>query len=255
MLLTITAGKFRLAAYVVAALAAAVPVPFVTEAAATPLPLFTNLGPGQSFDSGLFQYVQIVGGNPANILSIGTKFTATASGNLAQVLLPVADSLGVASFFLSSATGVGNTGLGSILESWINVSVPTSPTSLSLLTLASVADPLLASGTTYWFFEVSANTGTVLCTPDGVTCPSSGVSPSKGVFWRNALLGTGGFFEGNPTLMNTPQEFAASAVPPAIELDTNVSPPSNSVPEPASVLLLAGSLLGLGFVMQRKRAA
>lgn len=251
MSLTIDRGKLCL---FIAALAAS-PILLADEAWATPSPLFTNLGPGQSFDTGLFQYVQVDGTN-AGGLSIGTKFTATASGNLSQVLLPVADSLGVESFFLSNATGAGNTGLGSILESWINVSVPTSATPLSLFTLASVADPFLSSGTTYWFFEVSASTGVALCTPpDGITCPPSEVSPSKGVFWGNALQGTGGFFQGSPTLMNSPQESDPSAAPPAIELDTNVSSPSNSVPEPASVLLLAGSLLGLGFVTHRKRAA
>src|SRR5579862_9830238 len=62
--------------------------------------LFTNLADGGSYGSN-FQFVQISGGTPGQgIVYIGTRFVATASGPLAQISIPVANSQAVETFAL-----------------------------------------------------------------------------------------------------------------------------------------------------------
>jgi hypothetical protein len=54
----------------------------------------------------------------------------------------------------------------------------------------------LTAGSTYWLWENSAQTGVLLCVPNGTTCPSSDLSPTLGTFWANAFTGTGGYWGG-----------------------------------------------------------
>lgn len=85
--------------------------------------------------------------------SVGTVFTASASGVLGDVLVPVANDLNhILSFGLySDASGRP----GALLESWSNISVPARAGSLA--TLDSVAHPLLTSGDVYWFTATSGS--------------------------------------------------------------------------------------------------
>jgi hypothetical protein len=112
--------------------------------------LFTNFGSGP-FPWGAAFTTE----SASSSFSDGTEFTASASGNLGQVLLPVADILGSLTFGLYTNAG-GKP--GTLLEQWTNVTVPTSYQNIPLLTLTSELNPYLSEGDDYWFVATSAAT-------------------------------------------------------------------------------------------------
>ncbi len=197
--------------------------------------LYTNLGAGQTYGSN-FQFVQLSGGAPGmSAFYIGTKFVAAASGKLSQVLVPVANSQGVETFALYAdpAGAPSSAGFaGQPLESWTDVTVPKNSSSIPipsipLLTLQSAARPALTAGSSYWLWVKSTQTGAEPCCPPGsppavctpkpsdANCPPSGVSPTLGSFWADALTGSGGYW-GGPFATSAS---STSSPPPAIELN------------------------------------
>ncbi len=197
--------------------------------------LYTNLGAGQSYGTN-FQFVQIAGGAAGtSVFYIGTTFVTAASGKLSQVLVPVANSQGLETFALYAdpAGAPSSSGFaGQPLESWTDVAVPKTSSSIPipsipLLTLGSAARPALTAGSTYWFWVKSTGTGSEICCPAGsppaictpkpndTNCPPSGLRPTLGSFWSNALSGSGGYW-GGPFAKGAS---STSSPPPAVELN------------------------------------
>lgn len=176
--------------------------------------LFTNLGPG---DSSVTGYVGTQAG--AGVDSTAIQFVATATGSLAQVLIPFGDTIGSANFGLYA----DNSGQpGALLEGWNDVTVPTVSTPVTaafqpLTTIVSMLNPLLISGDTYWF-EASVP-----------------LTAAGGFDWNESSVATGGIWAplGGPGGPWT--QFFATSGQAALELD--------SIPEPA-----AGALLGAGLL-------
>jgi len=107
---------------------------------------------------------------------------------------------------------------GTLLETWIDVTVPTSLPNLT--TLTSVLHPLLSSGSTYWFLESNV-------------VGASG----RSIGWdANNQSIAGGVWTG--TSPGSVSQINPASPAPAIELD------SAAVPEPASWLMVAAGLIG-----------
>jgi len=182
--------------------------------------IYTNLGAGESYSTG--GYSAESGSGP---FSLGTEFTASATGNLGQILAPVADALGSMTFDLySDALGQP----GTLLEEWANVTVDSSPYGFGnpLVTLISALNPILTAGDNYWFTATSAAT-------------------SVGVTWDTNTQGIlGGLWDGNTSTVLT-QGYPTEAAP-AIEAD------SVAAPEPAAWMLLT---CGLALLLAARRLA
>ena len=79
--------------------------------------LYSDLGPGNSYGGAY----TAAGGT--GVIQYGTGFTATSSGPLSQVLVPVGDDpLEILTFDLYLDNGAGQP--GALLEEWSNMAVP-----------------------------------------------------------------------------------------------------------------------------------
>lgn len=181
--------------------------------------LFTNLGPGDSYNTNLFD--GYVTANSANPFSVATDFTATATGSLGTLLLPISDDNGYVSLGLyTDSSGQP----GTLLEGWTDISVPTTRTDIPLLSVTSLLNPVLSIGITYWLVVTSPAT----ISPIPPSSPALGWDASNQV-------STGGIWVGNfafPTPLS--QAFPDSPAP-AIELE--------ATPEPATWIMLACGLI------------
>jgi hypothetical protein len=185
--------------------------------------IFTNLGPGQSYNNS--GYTTSSGSSTPVTFTDGTVFTATASGSLQDILVPIANTIGPLTFGLYSDSS-GHP--GALLEQWSSVAVPSSLANIPLLTLTSVVHPGLLSGGIYWFVD------------SGLT---GGPFPA-GMGWDQNNQGVlGGIWVGSlPVLTQIFSTFLA----PAIQLD------AVSTPEPTTWLLLGSGLFGLAAWRRRK---
>jgi hypothetical protein len=177
--------------------------------------LYSNLGAGDSYTNA--GYISTSGGS----FSDGTVFTAAGTGALATVFVPIADANGSLAFDLY-ADSAGHP--GTLLEHWSSVTVPTSFVSIPLLSLASVANPVLSSGSIYWFVATSAATLT-------------------GLTWdQSNQLTSGGIWVGLGTSLS---QVLATFPPPAIKL-------VSAVPEPTTWVLLAAPLAAMLWFRRRR---
>jgi hypothetical protein len=180
--------------------------------------LYSNLGSGDSYSSGAWSTTS------SGSFSDGTVFTAAGTGALATVFVPIADANGSLAFDLY-ADSAGHP--GTLLEHWSSVTVPTSLVSIPLLSLASVANPVLSSGSIYWFVATSAATST-------------------GLTWdQSNQLSTGGIWVGSGTSLT---QVGATFPPPAIKLV------SAAVPEPTTWVLLAAPLAAMLWFRRQSHA-
>jgi hypothetical protein len=184
--------------------------------------IYTNLGPGYSYGGAY----TAAGGT--GVIQFGTTFTATNSGPLSQVLVPVGDDpLKILTFDLYSDNGAGQP--GALLEEWSNIAVPQFT---ALVTLESVVDPLILAGDAYWFTATSQN------------IPANGIN--FGLQWADSpVLSGGGIWAPDGTggwanEFNSPPNVENQA---AIELDT-------PTPEPGSWALFG---FGLATVLAKYR--
>jgi hypothetical protein len=172
--------------------------------------IYSNLGAGDSYST-----TGYLDGSNEGPFSLATEFTASATGNLGQVLTPIADALGSMTFDLySDAAGQP----GTLLEERANVPVDSSlyPFGGTLVTLISALNPLLTAGDNYWFTATSAET-------------------EVGVGWNVNTQGVlGGFWATD--ISSTLTLYFPTSPTPAIEVD------SVSAPEPAAWILLTGGL-------------
>jgi hypothetical protein len=172
--------------------------------------LYTNIGSGP-FPWGAAFTTE----SPSSSFSDGTEFFASASGNLGQILLPVADILGSVTFGLyTNASGQP----GTLLEQWTNVTVPTSYQNIPLLTLTSELNPFLSEGDDYWFVATSAAT-------------------SRGLQWLPNNEGIpGGIWDG--TSITSLTQILSGLSAPAIEVES-----TTLTPELDTWILLAAGLV------------
>jgi PEP-CTERM motif len=170
--------------------------------------LFSNIGAGFPSDS--------PGDYFSNGVFLSTEFTTTTGGNLASI------SLGLKAISLPVEAGLytyfaGEPGV--LLESW-SFSTPLGSSEFPnppMTTLTSVLNPLLSSGTPYWFVFTSAATSQVQ-------------------WYMNDTGATGGIWSATNSLTGQFQ-LSATGLAPGIQL--------NTVPEPASFILLALGCTGL----------
>ena len=174
--------------------------------------IYTNVGAGFPADSPNAY-------NTGNAF-FGTTFTSTGGGNLATIgiALKGVTSPVTAGLYANSAGEPG-----SLLESW-SFAVPGGSgfPAPALTTLTSVLNPLLSSGTQYWF----------------VIAQTSAQAAGFQITWfANDLVVNGGVWAG-PSANALAQVFAGSPTPGIVVTS------AASVPEPATgMLLLVGALV------------
>ncbi len=183
-----------------------------TASASSTILVFNSFGPGNSYNPG------IVWGVTGASTSGGYRgqaefFVPSASGNLFSLTLPTyrQSGSGRSNFFVAQDDGSGP---GTILESFLN----TANNSSGLLTLSSVAQPLLMAGSKYWLCDEPADATTV----NG---------------WYEGQSYAPGFaFERSPWSWSF---VPPPSVPPSGVFSVSVI----AVPEPLGVLLMPAALL------------
>ena len=173
--------------------------------------LFTNFGAGGTFGSGIQRYdCDMTCGFSSS------PFTASASGQVTSVQLPIDSNNSPITIALYTSTGGAP---GTLLESW-TVAVPATET---LVTLTSVANPTLSAGSQYWIvITVPMTAG------EDFQWFQNGIGQTGGVWFGTNLTGQVHVFGANPA--------------PAIQVLGNVTTPP-PVPLPPTLLL---TLFGLG---------
>ena len=156
--------------------------------------------------------------------ALGVRFTATGSGFLATIRMPVAvDSGGV----LTAGLFADSSGQpGSLIESWPASDIPSIPPidfyPLPVVTLVSTLNPALSAGAVYWFVVRDTAASSIIWDGSGL--------PLTGGAWLQPGSG--------PLL-----QIDATQAPPAIDLE--------ATPEPAPLLMLG---FGLGVLCAFEKA-
>jgi len=146
-------------------------------------------------------------------ISFGIQFTATGSGHLATVAVPLAVN---GSGVLTEGLFADSSGQpGVLIESWPGSDIPSIPPgNVQAQTLDSVQQPFLSAGSVYWFVVSDTNSSSIIWL--GSTQPIAGGA------WE--VPGSGPFIN-----------VSASSPPPAIDLQ--------ATPEPRTSALIAGVFL------------
>lgn len=188
--------------------------------------IFTNLGPGGTFSTGV---AQVVAASSDNGQVDGMSFTAGTTGDLTDAMLGVGH-FGFDNAALTVDVESDDSGQpGAILATLAQQGTIPPDLSPGLVTFdCSGACPQLASGTPYWLVAVD-------------TAPAKSV---QSWFFSNNDVGTAAFnFSASatgPWTIQTGQDISA------FEIDGTTP---TTVPEPASWLLFATGLLGLGTLL------
>ncbi|HEY4709604.1 MAG TPA: PEP-CTERM sorting domain-containing protein [Candidatus Acidoferrales bacterium] len=179
--------------------------------------LFSNFGPGQSYDAGTSYVVGVVDEGVSSVL--GIPFVPSETANLLDVMAPL-NSEGSVNFYVESDSGSGP---GSILDAL--TTTETIGISPSILTYTCSSCTELTVGNTYYLVAVS---------PGGLY---SGWNLSNSDFGPDYVNGVGS--------ATGPWTLAESATDPlpAFEVDGT---PLTPTPEPSSFAL---TLLGIGGVL------
>lgn len=186
------------------------------DAAQPPVFAYDSFGPGNSYNTGIAWAVSGASASPA-YRGQAQFFIPTVSGYLDQVELATVHISGslLSDFFIADDNGSGIP--GDILESWTGVQNASS----GLLTLNSVAQPLLQAGQEYWL------------------CDEPGAANSyNGWYQNNQGISPGDAFDRS--------EWAWSTIPAGIETAGVFSVTVVPVPEPSTVALVFSALLAGG---------
>jgi hypothetical protein len=176
--------------------------------------LYTDLGPGDTWNS----FSAYVGD-----AFFGTTFTASATGFLENILLPVESNVDFANIDSVGLYEDSSGEPGTLLESW-EALLPAEGGVPPLTDLTSLENPLLTAGTQYWLV-IDA--------------------PSSGVVWDLNNQGVNGGAWSGTSLHGMSQIFSGDATP-AIQL--------TSMPEPSSAVFCGLAFLGL-IVFRLRRSA
>jgi PEP-CTERM motif len=195
--------------------------------------IFSTLGPGNSYDSssGASFYQDQFLGETLNH-NIAVAFTPTITAQFGELLVAVDAPVGPFTVALTQNedfTVLGGTdGAGAFIESFAD----TGTGSPELLTLTSVAKPLLTAGTKYWI-EISSGFVT------DVTDINAGT-------WFNNDQGITAEVSGNVEFCKLPcAPLTQVTVAPAVEVLSAESSPS--VPEPGAIFLMSTGLAVIAF--------
>ena len=193
--------------------------------------VFSNLGPGNSFDTStgqLLSYETFLG--ETRIEGVAGAFVPSSNVQLGSVSIavqaPLDFTVDVTQDQDFSIFG-GTDGPGAVLESF-DVPAQTSP---GVVTLTSVLNPTLIAGDTYWIY--------ILPNADW---DSTITAPITGTWFSNNQSNTG-MVSVNDEFCKLPcAPFTQSEIMPAFEVTSFT--PSSSTPEPAtSWLIFAGALV------------
>jgi len=179
--------------------------------------IYNNFGPSNSF--------LVNRSYETNFDFMATTFVTTGGGDLGTILMPIFSLNSPVSFGLYTSSG-GQP--GALLEDW-SVPVPGFPA--QFVTLTSVLNPFLSSGTQYWFVITLTN-----------------AQKNKLALYQNNQGVTGGVWAGSS--LNGLIDFEPGSPAPAIQLN---SASTSATPEPASVFLFGSGLLLLGLSRTKKR--
>jgi hypothetical protein len=122
------------------------------RADASPIAVYDNFGPGQSYDTGDSWAVLSVPGHSGQALAV--PFTPATDVTLDAVLLPLNYLSGTNSVVVSLRPDVSGQPGATPLESFSLTGLPMEPSS-TVFQLNSVSDPVLSAGTTYWIARLS----------------------------------------------------------------------------------------------------
>lgn len=165
---------------------------------------------------------------------VASPFTPNGTFTLTQVDLALGNSSGTNSALVELVNSVSGVPGTSVLESWSVAGLPSSfSSSTPLLTLTSTGGVTLDSGTQYWLVAKASAADTLdfwYGNVDGLSV--SYESLNDGAIWF--------------ALSNIPGTMTAFDV-----LGTPVTP--TATPEPVSLLLFGTGLLGLGWMLRRRR--
>jgi len=176
--------------------------------------IYNNLGPGNTWIINR-EY-------DTNLDYMASRLVTTSAGNLGDLLIPLFSLNNPATMALyTDSGGRPNT----LLESW-TVNLPGFPGILT--TLTSVQNPFLAADTQYWFVITITD-----AQKDNLAWYENNQGIKGGVWAGNSLSGL--------------IEFEGDSPMPAIQLN------STTTPEPATVLLIATSLLLWGIWRVKSR--
>jgi PEP-CTERM motif len=195
------------------------------RADASPIAVYDNFGPGQSYDTGDSWAVLSVAGHSGQALAV--PFSPASTVTLDAVLLPLNYLSGTNSVVVSLHPDVGGQPGATSLESFTLTGLPTEPTS-TVFQLNSVSEPVLDAGTTYWIAAFPGSSET-----------------EAGWLWNSTgALGFSGTLDGGNTwVYDDNPDYPA----PALEVLGN----QVATPEPSVLMMLAG--LGVCTVEWRRR--
>jgi len=186
--------------------------------------VYSNFGPGNSYNMGAVWQVDATNG-------YANQFTATANFTFTDAIIPMIQEQGTNLYQVSLASDSAGSP-GAILETIDLNGVVTSPQ--SLITVTSSLHPTLSAGLSYWLIVSAPDTGTI----GGFYMNSIGDVQNNNFAFSNTNTPLGPW-----TILN------AGADRPAFEIDGTLLSP---VPEPSSLLLAAASI-SIGFIYIRAR--
>jgi hypothetical protein len=177
---------------------------------------YNNFGPGYTVSATSWVFFNAVG-------FAGTTFTTTGAGPLSTVLTNIDTPVPLTIGLYTNSAGQP----GTLLESW---TVPVT-SGAQLITLTSVVNPVLSSGTPYWL---------VITVPPNIT-----------FFWAQNNQGVNGGYAAGASI-NALSNSTAAFPTPAIQIDTQNAPNGTPLP-PTLILTLCGlALVGLSsFAVKR----
>ncbi len=203
----------------------------ITVTASAQQVAFTDMGPGNSFDT-TAGWAQDGPTDPSTVkYNVGMEFTSLATGRLGSIDIALSgigvDSSLPENIYLTSSLPTSPSNITNVLESYTVTYLPYSTS--NLVTLTSQSNPTLTQGDTYYLTAV----------PTG--------SAASGWSWNNQGV------TGNITVSSSGGNFVVKSGSTLGAFSVYLSPPA--VPEASSFASIAFMGLGSTMLLRRKRKA